>query len=505
MRALPLASLPLSGWPLRGAAFGLGAVAATGQAPLSFWWLALPALSVLTLAVARAATPRQAAALALWAGAGHFGLGLSWIVEPFLVDAPRHGWMAPLAVVLMAFGLALFWAVAGWMSARLQGVAARAMGFALALTAVEAARGVVLTGFPWALPGHVWIGTPVMQAAAHVGANGLTLIAAVAAALPVAFRWRGGGAAAAMVAGLWVWGSVRLADVPAPPPDAPVLRLVQPHAEQHLKWDADLARRHLDVALDLTRGNPGAPVPDLVIWPETALPYVLDSAPGALALIAEAGGGAPVAVGAQRSDGGWRAWNSLAVIGPDGGVGAVYDKHHLVPFGEYMPMGDLLFAWFGLRAFAAQEGHGYSAGPGPALLDLGPGLGRVLPLICYEAVFPAALRAPGGRADWILQITNDAWFGTLTGPYQHLAQARLRAVEQGLPLVRVANTGVSAVIDARGGVVATIPLGVRAARDLTLPVAAPPTIYARYGETPFWLLWAGCAAMAFAVSRRRRD
>jgi apolipoprotein N-acyltransferase len=210
-----------------------------------------------------------------------------------------------------------------------------------------------------------------------------------------------------------------------------------------------------------------------------------------------------VALGIQRSDG-LRGWNSLAVFAPDGTVTAVYDKHHLVPFGEYIPLGDLASEWFGITAFAARDGNAYSAGPGPRLVDLGPGLGRVLPLICYEAVFPQDLRGVPGRPDWLLQVTNDAWFGRLTGPYQHLAQARLRSIEQGLPMVRVANTGVSAVIDARGRLRAAIPLGRAGFVDARLPgtLTAPP--YARWGEVPVLLLLAGLAVAVRAGRRPRR-
>jgi apolipoprotein N-acyltransferase len=174
-----------------------------------------------------------------------------------------------------------------------------------------------------------------------------------------------------------------------------------------------------------------------------------------------------------------------------------------VPFGEYIPFGDVMYDWFGLVAFAAQEGNGYSAGPGPAVLDLGPGLGKVLPLICYEAVFPQDLRAAPERANWILQITNDAWFGEWTGPYQHLAQAQLRAVEQGLPFVRVANTGVSALIDARGRVVESLPLGEAGYLDVVLPgaLAAPP--YARWGEGPVLLLLVGLGGGLVLAGRRK--
>ncbi len=371
------------------------------------------------------------------------------------------------------------------------------MGFALALTLAELARGYVLTGFPWALPGHVWIGHAPAQMAALVGANGLTLFTLVVAALLAMRRVVPALGAVALVALAFGFGAWRLA-LPEPAARDMVVRLVQPDAEQSLKWDplqADMFFRRL---LDMTKA--GA-VPDLTVWPETAVPYLLEDSPQVALAIAAAGRGSPVVTGIQRVDG-WRFWNAMAVIGAGGGVGPVYDKHHLVPFGEYMPFGDVLYRWFGLRAFAAQQGNGYSAGTGPAVLDLGP-LGKVLPLICYEAVFPQDLRGVPERADWILQITNDAWFGTLTGPYQHLAQAELRAVEQGLPLLRVANTGITAVIDARGRVLESLPLGARGVLDVAVPGAMGETPYAKWGEWPVLVLLGGLAAALGLAGRRK--
>jgi apolipoprotein N-acyltransferase len=361
----------------------------------------------------------------------------------------------------------------------------RALGFALTLTLAELARGYVLTGFPWAQIGHVWIGTPVAQLAALLGPTGLTLATALAAALPLAFRWRGLAASAALLAALTAFGVHRLSQ-PAPPDRDVVLRLAQPNAEQTLKWDPEMARVYFDRLLGFTAAD-GTPRPDLIIWPETAVPYLMERNPEVADIVARAARGATTILGVQREEG-LRYFNSLVVLSPAGAITATYDKHHLVPFGEYIPAGDLAYATLGLAAFAAQQGYGYSPGPGPATLDLGPTLGRILPLICYEAVFPQDLLRAPGRADWILQITNDAWFGTLTGPFQHFAQARLRAIEQGLPLIRVANTGVSGVIDARGTVRATIPLGTAAFLDTPLPGALPPTLFARWGEVPALVL-----------------
>ncbi|MEH7830063.1 apolipoprotein N-acyltransferase [Gemmobacter denitrificans] len=480
-----------------GLAFGAGLAAAAGQAPLGLWWLAVPAYALVTYLVIRAPNARAGFLWAWAAGVGHFGAALSWIVQPFFVDPVRHGWMAPFALVLMAGGLALFWGLAGWAAVRRGGRICRALLFGLCLTLAEALRGMVLTGFPWALPGHIWIDTPVMQAAAWIGPNGLTLLTLVLALLPVAFARRGVATAILMLAVVWSAGLLRLAG-PEPEPRGVTLRLVQPNAEQSLKWDPDEAERLFRLQLDFTAAQPA---PDLVIWPETALPYLLDPGRDAAAAVARAAQGVPVALGAQRVEGG-AAYNSLAVIGAGGALTGLYDKAHLVPFGEYMPMGDVLHAWFGLSAFAARQGHGYAAGPGPRLLDLGD-LGKVLPLICYEAVFPNDLRAAPGRADWILQITNDAWFGTLTGPFQHAAQARLRAVEQGLPLVRVANTGVTQVVDARGRVIAGLAFGTAGWLDAALPGALPPTFFARHGDTALLLLLMILALALLTISKHR--
>ena len=481
-----------AGWRRTILALGLGAVVALGQAPWGFWWATIAGLGGLIWLLGRQSGARPAFWTGLAAGTGHFGLALSWIVEPFLIDVARHGWMAPFALVGLSVGLGLFWGLAAGLAAILPRPAA---GFVATFVAFEWLRGVILTGFPWAMVGHVWIGTPVDQLASVLGPSGLSLLTLAVAAL--AIRWRGGGAVAATMllvaaAGFGQW---RLSQ-PLPEPRAQTLRLVQPNAEQALKWDDALAEAFLDRLLTLTAAATPA---DLTIWPETAVPYMLEYAPEVADMVVKASGGRPVAAGIQREEAG-RYYNSLRVLEGSGTEVARYDKAHLVPFGEYMPFGDLAYDWFGIRAFAAQAGATYSAGPGPAVLDLGA-LGRVLPLICYEVIFPREINAATVRADWMLQITNDAWFGIRTGPFQHFAQARLRAIEQGLPLVRVANTGITAVIDARGRVTDQLPFGVMATLDTKVPGALPPTIYSRWGDGPVLLLLAALAVVTFL--RRR--
>jgi apolipoprotein N-acyltransferase len=283
---------------------------------------------------------------------------------------------------------------------------------------------------------------------------------------------------------------------------------VQPNAAQHLKWRADMVKHFYARQLDLTRAPPrdGTPAPDLVVWPETAVPWLLDDADAVLAEISRAAGGVPLALGILRAEDG-QLRNSLVVVQPGGAVGAQYDKHHLVPFGEYMPF-TTLARDLGLRGLAELRGPGFGSGPGPSVLDFGT-IGRGMPLICYEAVFAHDVNAMPMRADFLLQITNDAWFGTWAGPQQHLAQARMRAIEQGLPLLRAANTGISAMIDPYGRIVAALDLGVAGFVDAPLPAPLPPSVYARIGDWPALAVLLSGLALAYLQaglrSRRKTD
>lgn len=478
-----------------------GALAALGQEPFSLWVLTpLGFAAAMVLAVA-ALGVRSAAAVGWATGLGYFLVSLHWLVEPFLVDVARHGWMAPFALIGMSGGLALFWAAAFGAAAWCCAPRWRLFALVVTMTLAEFLRSTVLTGFPWALPAYVWSETPVIHVASLIGPHGLDLLTfLVAAGFAAAARrgwsliWAVGGAVPLVLVALFGWwqAQARLVELD----DPPIVRLVQPNVPQREKWDPDRATTFVDrqIALSAT-----APAPDLIVWPETAIPWTLDSAGPVLARAAEAAHGAPVILGVTRIDGA-RIFNSLAVIGPEGEVLDVYDKHHLVPFGEFIPLGGLGRV-LGLQSFAAQDGYGFSQGVGRRLLDLG-WIGRPLPLICYEAIFPDEVGG-GERPDWLLQITNDAWFGTFSGPYQHLAQARFRAVEQGLPMIRVANTGVSAVIDARGRVVTSLPLGQAGYVDAALPPPDRPTLYARTGDLPVML---GVLAMftGLAIYRNAR-
>ena len=485
-------------------ALAAGALAAFGHAPLAFWPATLIGLTAAAVLLLRQSAPRRAAWMGWLTGLGYFGVALSWIVEPFLVDIARHGWMAPLALGLMAAGLALFWAAAFALARWIAPGGGAAPALALTLPLAELARAYIFTGFPWAMPAYAFVGQAPAQLAALVGSHGVNvwLLAVVGlAAMAVGRRrWLPGGLAVALLAlgfAVGPWTTPARGALP----DRPVIRLVQPNAAQHLKWQRDMVHVFFDRQRAFTAAPPGPlGAPDLVVWPETAVPYMLSAAGPALAAVGADAQGAETVVGIQRRDAGG-AYNSLAVIGTDGHVRAVYDKHHLVPFGEYFPGGPLARR-LGLAGLAALDAQGYARGPGPELLDFGP-LGTALPLICYEAIFPQDIHRAPERPDFLLQITNDAWFGTISGPYQHLDQARMRAIEQRLPLVRVANTGISAIIGIDGAVIDALPLGTAGYVDIALPPPGPIPFYARTGDTPLAILLI-VLVLSTALTTRRK-
>lgn len=494
----------LRGWRRLLAAALLGVLATAALPPLDLWPLLVPAFTGLLWLVDGVAGRRQAALVGWAFGFGHFASGLYWVGIAFLVDAERFGWAMPFAVAGLAAGLALFPALALWLiGAPAWGGPARVALLALAWLVVEWLRSWVLTGFPWNLIGTAWTVSPaVMQLAALTGIWGLSAMTVLAAGAPAVLA-RGGRGRAALAIGLlllpaaaWAGGALRLADAPAPGAavvPGVLLRIVQPSIKQTLKWRPELRRKHLDLQLRLSRA-PGYERVTHLIWAETAIPYLVDSEPALRAKLAEVvpKGGALLA-GAPRAtevDGRRRLWNSLVVIDDTGGVVATYDKHHLVPFGEYTPLRPLL----GLAKLTVGSVD-FSAGPGPRTLAGLPGLPPVSPLICYEAIFPGQVAPAEARPAWLLNITNDAWFGDSSGPYQHFASARFRAVEEGLPLVRAANNGISAVVDPYGRVVARLGLDAVGTLDARLPRPVPGAgpLYARLGNAivPFLALMLG--------------
>jgi apolipoprotein N-acyltransferase len=509
--ALAAAVRQLAGWRRHGLSFVLGLFAVLALPPL----YAVPALLVsftgLLWLIEGARSWRSAVVLGWWFGFGYFVAGLYWIAYALLTDPERFGWMVPFAVGGLSAYFSVFPALAVLAAylTRARGAWGAAV-LAGAWTVGEWLRGIVLTGFAWNPVGSTWVAIePVLQLAAVIGVYGLSLLTVLAAASPAAIQpgrrptYALLAACLAFLVAVAAVGANRLANAAADRVVAGItLRLVQPNIEQTNKWREDLRLAQLTKFLELSR-SAGNPPPTDVIWPETAMPYFLAQEPRLRRVLADVvpPGGALI-TGSLRSTGPSeippRLWNSLHALDAAGTVTATYDKFHLVPFGEFMPLRSVI----GI-AKLTQGGVDFSAGPGPQTLTL-PGLPPFSPLICYEVIFPGEVVAAGDRPRWLLNVTNDAWFGISSGPHQHFSSARLRAVEEGLPLVRAANTGISGIIDAYGRVIAVLGLGRQGIVDGPLPQpAVESTWFSRFGNTP--VLAVSCAIILLGLLSRFRD
>ena len=461
-----------------------GVAAALAMPPLFWLPLGVVGMVIFVRQWETAATPRQAL-LRGWAwGWGHFAVGSYWMVEAFFVPPADFAWAGVPAVLGLAVVLGFFPAMtagaARWLALRWPHLGRRyrrLVVLAILWTATEWLRGHIFTGFPWNPLGHVWaFAPPLLQGAAVVGVYGLGTLTFILLAAPVA-GWR-----AALVALVVVGGAGAAGVAIMPPPDAgpqgPVVRIVQPNVPQGEKMVAEDRAAHFKSLIELSR-RPGFDKLAAVVWPETAVPFVVEPESAALPAMAAAAPPNGYLLGGMargtrdRADG---AWNSLLAIDARGVVQAYYDKVHLVPFGEYIP-------WHKeFPPISGAIGRGsFEVGSSFVTLAL-PGLPPFSPTICYEAIFPGAVTGPGERPRWLVNVTNDAWFGTSSGPYQHLTSARLRTIEEGLPMVRAANTGVSAVIDAYGRILASLDMERQGVIDHVLPPSRVATPYAKWGD-----------------------
>ncbi|MER2604936.1 MAG: apolipoprotein N-acyltransferase [Siculibacillus sp.] len=522
LERLSHAVMLLWGWRRAAVVAGAGALGALSLAPVHAFpalWVSLPVLvwaldGAVDLGDGRRLARLGPAFMVGWAyGFGWFLAGLWWIGAAFLVDVAEFGWLLPIALTVMSVGLGLFHGLAAALARLLWSdgparIAALAIGFFVA----DWLRGHVLTGFPWNLLGYgLTANEPMMQIASVVGGYGTTLLAVLIFAAPAVMA-RGAAAdrryaafAATLLVAVVGWGVYRLQTFPtAFVPDLH-FRIVQPAIDQWAKWrpefKAETVERYVELSSRPAKDAAGAPLPEglragagargipgvtHLVWPESAFPFLLTAEPWALSTIAQLiGERTTLLTGAVRAESPaagevrTRYYNSIYALGPGAEILAAYDKVHLVPFGEYLPLQEFAES-LGLRQLTKLRG-GYSAGPARRTVEI-PGLPPFQPLVCYEIVFPGEVVDLAARPQWMLNVTNDAWYGMTPGPWQHLHQTRLRAVEEGLPVVRAANNGISAMIDARGRLVAHLTLGAVGIVDADLPVADEPTIAARWAD-----------------------
>jgi apolipoprotein N-acyltransferase len=495
------------GWRRAAIAFTAGSISVLGLAPFDFWPLLFVTFPVMIWLIDGAASGRWGGALSAavagwWFGFGYFVAGLYWIGHAFLVDAKTFGWLLPIAVTALPAYLAIYTAL-GFAIARALWTRGpiRILTLALTLTIAEWLRGHLFTGFPWNAFGYTLTGPLVLaQVSALLGLWGLTFFAVAIFASPATLADESADTrrpalpfllAIVTLAALAAFGATRLSLHPTEFVDGVRLRIMQPNLPQDEKFNYNAKQQVMNryIALSSRATGPrSAGVGDAthLIWPESAFPFFLAREPDALAQIADLlPAGTVLITGAVRAPDstsrakGPRAYNSVYAIDHGGSILAIYDKVHLVPFGEYLPFQDTLER-LGLTQLTKLPG-GFISGDRHRPISV-PHTPRFLPLVCYEIIFPGAVPRGGERPNWLVNLTNDGWFGTSSGPYQHLQQARVRAIEEGLPLVRAANTGISAVIDPLGRIVKSLPLGQEAVLDAQLPQPIEPTLYARMGD-----------------------
>ena len=496
-----------------------GAVAALALPPLGLWPVLFLAFPLFLLMLEGSRTLRSAFSLGWSFGFGYFLVAFHWIGFAFLVDAKTYLWMMPFAVGGLAAAMAVYWGLAAAITQRLglQGLRL-ALGFAALLAIAEWLRGHLFTGFPWAAPGLAVDGMgAVAQVSSAIGMTGLTLLIVLWAGLGIVIfhktSWRQRAAAIALLLLLpaaWAFGLQRLGGARGDSVPGIAIRIVQPNISQDEKWREDNARHIFDTLKQMSSA-PTAERPrgiaDVthVIWPESAVSFLIDESPVAEAELRPMLAGRTVLItGAIRRelppDGNAdqaKVHNSIITFDGNANPVARYDKWRLVPGGEFLPF-EWLLEPLGFRKVVTVPGS-FAAGPGPVTIAI-PNAPKAAMLVCYEAIFPNDLIGPNDRPGFIVNVTNDGWFGNSTGPYQHLAQTRLRAIEQGLPVLRAANTGISAIIDPYGQMTGVLALDSSGVLDGPLPMALTATVYGRFGDGALALL--AVLALGFAAVGR---
>lgn len=514
-------------WQRRGMAAAAGAMATLGHAPFQLTLFFVAAIVVLIwlldVSATKARRLRSAFSIGWFFGLGHMTTGLYWIASAFNVDSDAWGpiWGIP-ATLALAGGLALFFGFGALLAMLLwTNDVRRIAAFAAAFFVSEWLRGNILSGFPWLLPAYVWTpGEPISQLASIIGAYGLTLLTLLVAATPATLADRGRSSfhrfapilVATLAVGMaWGWGAQHIAAAPVDLPGAqPLIRVADSGLGQAEKWQnrPDQEWRVLERYLEAS-GEPSDDNADsIVIWPEGAIPainfFMLEN-PDFMSALGRGLGDRVLITGLTRREaraGGVVYFNSAAVIDGVNGearLSQMYDKNHLVPFGEYIPLWSFVS---GLNIAPLQRiGAGFEAGAPPTRLVV-PGAPTAVVLICYEAIFPGMIPHGEARPGWIVLVTNDAWFGGGSGPYQHYAMARYRAIEEGLPVARAASGGVSAIVDAYGRQIAATTARTEYA-EAQLPPALPETVWAQYGSLLIAVLFVLIVGFRFIPSGRR--
>jgi apolipoprotein N-acyltransferase len=502
--------------------FLFGVLVTCALPPLYIWPLAIIGFSGFFVMLISCANSKHAFKIGWWFGFGHFVSGLYWIAFALLVDFASFGWLIPFAVFGIPSVIAVYIAVVSvitWQLGRFIKSWKLVIAFSCIWTIIEMIRGWLFTGFPWNLAGYVWaVSNNMLQFSSVSGIWGLSLVTVLAFTMP-AILLMGDKCAcvrslhnkvtpivfsALLLIAIFVWGGARLANSPEQFVPGIKMRIVQANIPQNMKWDEEWRYETVSKYLEMSRISGFEDITH-IIWPETALPFTISKNSELLHVISQVvpKGGAIItgALRAEYNDNGFlkNMWNSLIVLSGDGKIYSHYDKSHLVPFGEYVPFRNIL----PLEKIT----HGsvdFSRGEGPKTINV-PGFPDIGGVVCYEVIFSGSVVEKKYHPAVLVNVTNDAWYGNTSGPYQHFQMARVRAIEEGIPLVRAANNGISAVVDAYGRVIGSTDLGVEAVIDLPLPKKIPVTTYGRYGKVVVILLMGSALLIVCINSLIRKD
>lgn len=466
--------------------YAAGALIALAFAPFQFWPILFLSIPVFFSLLDASKTPRHAMARGFAFGYGYFMAGTWWIANALTVDMAKFGWLIPVCVLGLSAVAALFFALLGWLYHRIKSphLFTNILRFIALWVAIEYLRSIGIFGFPWNLAGYAALASiEVAQLASIIGVFGLSVLVIAVSILPVLtlkhdtrhMRIAGIVVPLLMMSAAYGYGAQRLPE--SAPLTETTVRIMQPNIPQNIKGSDQWLAKSLDVLSELARGDNGSALTpaDFTVWPETAYPLPIRG--NRITLLTPASG--TLITGALRVEGESaqvRIYNSVAAIDSSGLLLAAYDKHQLVPFGEFVPLRSVL----PLDKITPGD-LDFSRGTGAQTILLRD-LPAFSPLICYEVIFPWMAVNKTNRPAWLVNVTNDGWYGDSPGPYQHLAMARMRSIEQGLPLVRAANSGVSAFIDPYGRIITKLALDTRGTLNARLPAPLTVTLYARYGE-----------------------
>ena len=512
MQTETIANKPL--WHRALIVFFSGAACSIALPPYNLWLLFFAGFTTFYMTLRTAETPKRSFVFGCLFGFGYFLFGLNWIGNALLVEGNEFWWVWPLAFIALPVALSVFTGVSAvtayLFSYKFKAPLFPTLCFLIALA--EFLRGHLFTGFPWNLFGYIWSDNLLIaQSASVIGPYGLTLLTLLWASLPISILLKRYDVKTTIltIASIIItlaFGAFQLSKTVEHNPNFQV-QIVQPNVLQKDKWDNTKIGENFNKHVNLSERQEGSKnLPTAIIWPETALHPILMRTSAAQERLTDILEQHPEnsflltgSLSSRRdSSGSVRYFNNITAVTQDDDLWPLYSKSHLVPFGEYIPFQNII----PLKTIT--QFSGFERGDGPTTIGL-KNFPSFSPFICYETIFSQKVVNNSIRPEWLLNATNDGWYGNSPGPYQHFSQSRMRAIEQGLTLVRAANTGVSGIIDPYGRSIATHDLQTQGLIVSTLPKAAPPTIYSQYKENIFWLLMIGILACILYSMRTRRQ